>query len=88
MAKKEVNDFTNYIGFLFETEKEKWVEFVVEKIGGVKIKFTHRSKKLAHDFLGNKLTKINCYTQLIYIDKVENITIITEGVKLRILKNE
>lgn len=86
MAKKD-NEFKNYIGFLFETDKEKWVEFVVEKTDGNSLRFNHKAKQLSHDFTGKKLTDGKCYTQLIYIDKLENITAVTDGVKLRILKD-
>lgn len=87
MADKKKPAFDNYIGFLWQTDKEKLVEFVVEA-DGRKTKYAHRARKLSHDFNGVKLQDCKCYTPLIFIDKIENITAISDNVKLRILKNE
>ena len=87
MAEKKKNEFTDYIGFLFQSDKEKWIAFSVELTDGKVYNFKHKAFKQHCDFLGNKCKDPKCYTQLIYIDKIENITVSSDNVKLKVLKN-
>lgn len=85
MAEKKKNQFEKYVGFLWQAEKETWVTFSVKLKDDKNISFTHKAKRLTHDFLGCKLDKGKCYTQLIYINNIESITSNTNGVELKIL---
>jgi hypothetical protein len=84
MAEKKKNQFDKYIGFLWQADKEKWVNFSVALKDGKVINFVHKLRKMTHDFTGSKLDKGKSYSQLIYIDKIETITTNTEGVELKV----